>query len=168
MGGIGLESYGSRDKWRAFVNRVRSLRSHKIWGTSWLVEELVDICTFRLLKPCRRVSGQVDLTNCCCNQPETRQRSITRFKTQQGTRKLERTVLPTHHTAQILHLRFSPLWGFQDAIHGISLGVQWGYWRSKEVAASIKFKLIQDGERWSCFLLAQGCWIWWALFRKMV
>ena len=42
-----------------------------------------------------------------------------------------------------------------------------GYWRSEEVAASINFKMIQEGVRYSCLSLAQGCWSWWRLCRKI-
>jgi hypothetical protein len=41
-----------------------------------------------------------------------------------------------------------------------------GSWRSKEVAASAEFKLVQEGDRCSCFLLVQGYWSRWSLCIK--
>jgi hypothetical protein len=35
------------------------------------------------------------------------------------------------------------------------------------VAASAGFRLLQDGDACSYFLLGQGCWSWWRLCTKM-
>jgi hypothetical protein len=46
---------------------------------------------------------------------------------------------------------------------------QWwrGYWRREEVAASTKFILVQEGDRWWCSSLAQGSRGWWTWCKKM-
>jgi len=60
--------------------------------------------------------------------------------------------------------RFSPLWGTQK-YNPCEKDWEWwwGYWRSEEMVASTKFKLILLGERCFCFSLLQGCWGWWRL-----
>jgi hypothetical protein len=75
-----------------------------------------------------------------------------------------RAVLPhPPYSPDLAPLRLPPLW-----CHPWEKVCEWwrGCWRREEVAASTKFTLVQEGDRWSWFSLAQGCWSWWRLCRK--
>ena len=64
-------------------------------------------------------------------------------------------------------LRFPPLSSPQKFQMGENVLEGWrGYWRSEEVAASKKFKLVQEGDTWHLVSLKQGCWNWRTLRRN--
>jgi hypothetical protein len=71
-----------------------------------------------------------------------------------------------HHTAQILFPEiFTSMQPSKMPSVGKGLGMMTS-WRNDEVA-KIKIKLMQEGDRRSCFSLAQGCWSWSTVRRKM-
>jgi hypothetical protein len=82
--------------------------------------------------------------------------------------KLEWTVLP-HPQTSSCSLRLPPLWSPQRCHPWEKVWEWWrGCWRSG-CECRIQTGTVQDGgDTCSCFSLAQGCWSWWRLCRKIM
>jgi len=60
------------------------------------------ICTFKLLKPCRSISGEFSLTQMLMNPPSTWQCTTTHKFDNRGSTNSDELIFHTHYTAQIL------------------------------------------------------------------
>lgn len=115
------------------------------------------ICTFKLLKPCRSISGEFSLTQCCwiLLQHDNAQ-AQTSLTTEEAQTQMNWSSTPTTQPRSC-SLRFGAL---KDANHekmfetddevGEEVAASTQYiWRKKRIDAR--------------YLLAQGCWMWWRL-----
>jgi hypothetical protein len=130
---------------------------HKGWF--WLtlchvVNPLTQICTLKLLKPCRSISGEFHLTKMLLRTFNRTVQGHTHFKTQKQSLNLEGLFLPPTTVPRCCSLWFPPLWSPKIYHPRENIWKSWRvYWRS----GSTKFKLVQEGNRCSCFSLTQGC-----------
>ena len=119
------------------------------------------------IETCRSLSGELDLRKkYFWNPPSTRRTSTHKFENTGSNHTTPRNCC----SAPTLQLRscsrrFPHLWSLTVVICGKIFGSDDEV--IEEVAASIKFKLVQEGDRYSCLSLAQSCWSSWRLCRKM-
>ena len=74
-----------------------------------MVRSLTQICTFKLLKPCKSFSGEFNLTNVLLKTSfnVTMHNHTQVLKHSKQSQNLDGLFFPTHHTAQILLLQIS-------------------------------------------------------------
>ena len=137
----------------------------------FVFQPLTQICTFKLLIRCRSISREFDLTKILMNSSfsMTTYHHTHKFGNA-GTNHKSWTVLPYPPNSPDLASWELCLFGALTRCLPWEKVWEWWWWcswRSVEVAINTEFRLVQEEDRCSCFLLVQGCWSWWRLCRKI-
>ena len=133
----------------------------------YVFQPLTQICTFKLLIPCRSISGEFDLTKILMisSFSMTTYNHTHKFGNT-GSNHKSWTVLPYPPISPDLASWELCLIGTLTRCHPWEKFWEWWY-VLEEVATNAEFRWVQEEDRCTCFLLVQGCWSWWRLCRKI-
>jgi hypothetical protein len=131
------------------------------------VKPLTHTCTFVLFKTLQKSFRRVRCHKSCWSPPWTRKRTTThKPENTGGSHITRRTVLRHPPYSQDLTVADLRLFGaHRYAVRGERFGRNGEI--IEEVTVSTQFKLVEKGDSGSCFWLAQDCWSWWRLCRKV-